>query len=285
MTAHTVTSYDEDLKTLDSKIALMGRLVAGQLAAALSAIARPGPEQERQAMADDAVIDAMQREIEEWAVQFMVRKQPVAMDLRNIIGAVRIAGHLEHIGDLAKGIGKQVESFDEKASLSPMTKSLGAMGDVALWQLNSVLDSYQKPWRCGRHDFWQLNGVYGTYSPRDPSMRLKVWSHDEEIGRRYDSLFIELVAYMTKDRKTIAHGAHLISCAKNIECIREHCANIAKAVMYIVTGQTIGEGRPPVRGFSWKSVEKGNQSDKPLCNPTWHGAVLAGPPSKEHALD
>ena len=181
MTAHTVTSYDEDLKILDSKIFRMGRLVAScELVTALSAIARPGPEQARQAVAGDAAIDAMQREIEEWAVQFIVRRQPVAMDLRNIIGAMRIAGHLEHIGDLAKDIGKRVGSFDEKASLSPMTKSLGAMGNVALWQLNSVLDSYQKPWRCGVRDFWRLNGVFDSYSQRDPLMRLNAWSRDGE---------------------------------------------------------------------------------------------------------
>ncbi len=129
MIAHTVTSYDEDLKSLDSKILRMGGLAEQQLASALSAIAHADPEQARQAITSDAAIDAMQREIEDLAVHIIVRRQPVAVDLRNVVGAMRIAGDLERIGDMSKNIGKRIASFDENAWLSPMTKSL------ALWAI------------------------------------------------------------------------------------------------------------------------------------------------------
>jgi len=138
MIAHTVTSYDEELKSLDSKILRMGGLAEHQLAAALGAIARADPEQAKQAVASDAAIDVMQREIEDLAVHIIARRQPVAVDLRSLVGAMRIAGDLERIGDMSKNIGKRIASFDEKAWLSPMTKSLGIMGDAALMQLKSV---------------------------------------------------------------------------------------------------------------------------------------------------
>ena len=222
MIAHTVTSYDEELKSLDSKILRMGGLAEHQLAAALGAIARADPEQAKQAVASDPAIDVMQREIEDLAVHIIARRQPVAVDLRTLVGAMRIAGDLERIGDMSKNIGKRIASFDEKAWLSPMTKSLGIMGNMALMQLKSVLDAY---------------------SQRDAALALKVWTHDEDIDRQYNSLFRELLTYMMEDPRTIAYAAHLLFCAKNIERIGDHCTNIAEAVTYMVSGQSIADGR------------------------------------------
>ena len=223
MIAHTVTSYDEDLRSLDSKILRMGGLAEQQLAAALSAIASADPEQANQVMASDAAIDAMQREIEDFAVHIIAKRQPVAVDLRNVVGAMRISGDLERIGDMSKNIGKRIAGFDENAWLSPMTKSLGIMGDMALLQLKSVLDSY---------------------SQRDAALALKVWTQDDEIDHQYNSLFRELLTYMMGDPRTITHGAHLLFCAKNIERIGDHCTNIAEAVVYMVSGQSIADARP-----------------------------------------
>jgi phosphate transport system protein len=223
MTSHTVTSYDEDLKALDNKISNMGVLAERQLSAALNAIAQSSPENAMQAVAGDAAIDAMQREVEEHAVQVLVRRQPVACDLRNIIGAMRIAGDLERIGDMAKNIGKRIINFGETAWALPITKSLRAMGDMGHWQLETVLDSF---------------------SQRDAELALQVWTRDQEIDQQYDSLFRELLTYMMEDPKTITHAAHLLFCAKNIERVGDHCTNIAESVTYIVTGRTITDGRP-----------------------------------------
>ena len=223
MTGHTVASYDEELKTLDSKILSMGRLAERQLAAALNAIAQGSSQQAKLAVDGDAAVDAMQREIEEYTVQVIARRQPVAIDLRTIIGAMRIAGDLERIGDMAKKIGMSIGSLDESAWASPMTKSLCAMGDMALWQVETVLDSYSK---------------------RDAEMALKAWTRDQEIDQQYNSLFRELLTYMMEDPKTISYAAHLLFCAKNIERVGDHCTNIAESVSYIVTGQTISDGRP-----------------------------------------
>jgi phosphate transport system protein len=223
MIAHTVVSFDQELSILDAKISRMGELAEEQLKTALRAIAQADPHQARQAITGDAEINAMQREIEECAVNLIARRQPVAIDLRSIVGAIRIAGDLERIGDMSKNIGERIATFDEKAWISPMTKCLGAMGEVALGQLNSVLESY---------------------SQRNVEMALKVWLRDEEIDRQYDSLFRELLTYMMEDTKTISHAAHLLFCAKNIERIGDHCTNIAEVVSYIVTGQAIADGRP-----------------------------------------
>lgn len=223
MTAHTVTSYEEELKSLDTKILRMGGLAEQQLGAALDAIARADPDQARQAIASDAAIDAMQSEIEDLAVHIIARRQPVAVDLRNVVGAMRIAGDLERIGDMSKNIGKQIVRFDEQAWLAPMTKSLGLMGDMALIQLKNVLDAY---------------------SHRNAELARDVWMRDEEIDRQYNSIFRELLTYMMGDPRTISYGAHLLFCAKSVERIGDHCTNIAEAIAYIASGQSIQDRRP-----------------------------------------
>ncbi|MFZ1106912.1 MAG: phosphate signaling complex protein PhoU [Rhodomicrobium sp.] len=223
MIGHTVTSYDDDLKSLDTKILRMGGLAEHQLKTALSAIVHADPELAHQAVTADPQIDAMQSEIEDCAVQIIARRQPVAVDLRSVVGVMRIAGDLERIGDMAKSIGKRIAAFDETAWLSPMTKNLGAMGDVALSQLKNVLDSYSR---------------------RDADLALKVWLRDEDLDRQYNSLFREMLTYMMEDPKTISFGAHLLFCAKNIERVGDHCTNVAEAVTYIVTGHTFVDPRP-----------------------------------------
>ena len=239
MIGHTVASFDQELKVLDAKISRMGGLAEEQLKTAITAIAQADPDQARQAVASDAAIDAMQHEIEECAVNIIARRQPVAVDLRCIIGATRIAADLERIGDMAKNIGKRIRSFDEKAWLSPMTKGLCGMGDVALRQLKAVLDSY---------------------SQRDSDLALKVWLGDEEIDRRCDALFRDLLQYMMEDSEKVLHAAHLLFSVKNIERIGDHCTNIAEAVTYIVKGRALSGERP--RFDAWTSEPEDSPSHR-----------------------
>lgn len=223
MSPHTVTSYDEDLKALETNISRMGGLAEQQLEAILTAISESDVERAEDTIEQDHAIDAMQRTIEDQAVQIIIRRQPVSVDLRDVVGAMRIAGDLERIGDMSKNIGKRIASFDEKALLAPVAKRLCAMGDEALLQLKKVLDAY---------------------SSRNTALALEVWKHDDAIDVLYNSIFRELLTYMMEDPRTIAYGAHLLFCAKNIERIGDHCTNIAESVTYIVTGQNLLNERP-----------------------------------------
>ncbi|MFT4078933.1 phosphate signaling complex protein PhoU [Rhodomicrobium lacus] len=223
MTAHTVTAYDQELKALENAIARMGGLAEQQLRLVLSAVTEADPEKAIKVIAGDQVIDAVQREVEEMTVQLIARRQPVAVDLRVVLGALRIASDLERIGDLSKSTAKRLAQFDEKAWLSPMTRSLTAIGDLALLQLKTVLDAY---------------------SQRNLDQALLVWNRDEEIDRQYNALFRELLTYMMEDPRTITFSAHLLFCAKNIERIGDHCTNIAEIAAYIITGEPLVENRP-----------------------------------------
>jgi phosphate transport system protein len=99
---HTVKSYDKDLDALERRIAEMGGIAEKTVIDAMDALSRADAALAQQVVAIDPRLDALQREIENFAVTTIARRQPVAVDLRELIGAIRVAGDFERVGDLAK---------------------------------------------------------------------------------------------------------------------------------------------------------------------------------------
>src|SRR3974390_2018013 len=103
---HTTTVFDSDLQALSCKIAEMGGLVERQIVEAIEALTNRDRERGRQVVAADATIDIMQRTIEESAVETIARRQPVAVDLRQVVGMLRVANQLEPTGGWVKNLGQ-----------------------------------------------------------------------------------------------------------------------------------------------------------------------------------
>ena len=222
MSDHTVKSFDEQLTTLATLVAQMGGLTEAQLAAAIEAIARRDSQAAESAVSGDGRIDALQTEIEERAVKLLALRQPMAVDLRDTLAAIKIASELERIGDLAKNIAKRALVLNREPPIR-LTQSLARMGRASLNQLKLVLDSY---------------------SDRDATGAEAVWRNDGEIDEIYNSLFRELLTYMMEDPRTISMGTHLLFVAKNIERTGDHATNIAETVYHMVTGGHLAMERP-----------------------------------------
>jgi phosphate transport system protein len=223
MNEHTARAFDSDLQELGRKVAEMGGLAEKQIADAVAAIARHDLALAGAVVASDVRIDAMQREIEEKAILTIARRQPMAVDLREIVGALRVSNDLERIGDLAKNIGKRVMALDSDLSAPQVMRGFERMANLALAQLKQVLDAY---------------------AARDLTAALAVWKGDEEIDAMCTSLFRELLTYMIEDARNITVCIHVMFCAKNIERMGDHATNIAETVYYVVEGRPIAEQRP-----------------------------------------
>ncbi len=220
---HTVSSFDAELKDLNQKIAEMGGLVEKMLSDAATSLQRRDITLARTVVERDPRIDNLQREIEENAILVIARRQPMAVDLREIIGAIRTASDLERIGDLAKNIAKRAIAMDASAALPKVVTGIVHMSHLVLTQLKSVLDSYVA---------------------RNSERALAVWNRDGEIDALYTSLFRELLTYMMEDPRNIGFSTHLLFSAKNFERAGDHATNIAETVYYMVTGNTLPPDRP-----------------------------------------
>ena len=108
MSNHITKAFDADLQELNRMVAEMGGLAEKEIAEAVHALTRRDTNVALAVIAADKQIDALQHEIEEKAVLTIARRQPMAVDLREVVGALRVANEIERIGDLAKNISKRV---------------------------------------------------------------------------------------------------------------------------------------------------------------------------------
>jgi len=223
MTEHIAKAFDADLQDLNRMVAEMGGLAEREIADAVQALTRRDTVLARKLIATDAQIDALQREIEERAVLTIARRQPMAVDLREIVSALRVASEIERIGDLAKNLGKRVLDLNGEYPSLKLIRGVEHMGSLVLAQLKRVLDAY---------------------AARDVEEAMEVWRRDEEIDAMCVSLFRELLTYMMEDPRSITFCIHLLFSAKNIERMGDHATNIAETVHYMITGQPIAQERP-----------------------------------------
>ena len=114
MDEHTAKAFDTDLKEISSKIKAMAQIVEQQIGSASDILGSGDTVLARQVVAVDSQTDALQREIEEKAVVTIARRQPVAVDLREVVGALRISNDLERIGDLAQNVAKRATPSAEE---------------------------------------------------------------------------------------------------------------------------------------------------------------------------
>ena len=223
MADHTQKAYDKELELLERRIAEMGGIAEKMVIEAMDALAGSDAALAHKVIASDERLDTLQREIEETAVLTIARRQPMAVDLREIISAIRVAGDLERVGDLAKNIAKRSLKIGGEARSPREIVGLKHMNDVATELLKDVLDAFAQ---------------------RDVERARAVWERDVELDALEDSVFRDLLTHMMEDPRNISYCAHLLFCSKNVERIGDHATNIAETVFYLVTGETLPADRP-----------------------------------------
>ena len=231
---HTVRGYDKDLELLERRIAEMGGLAEKMVIDAVDALSTGDTVLASQVVETDPRLDMLQREIEEQATLTIARRQPVANDLREIIGAIRVAGDLERVGDLAKNIAKRSVKIGVELRVPRAIVGIKHMNDFATELMKDVLDAYAQ---------------------RDVERALDVWGRDVDLDALEDSVFRDLLTHMMEDPRNITFCAHLLFCSKNIERIGDHATNIAETVVYLVTGSTLPTERPHSRSAAGAETE------------------------------
>jgi phosphate transport system protein len=174
-------------------------------------------------ISDDVILDHAEREIGEKAIITIARRQPMAADLREIMGSIRIAADLERVGDLGKNTAKRVIAVQSTGVPRKLARGLEHLSELALVQLKEVLD---------------------VYTSRVADRAKSIRERDEEIDAMYTSLFREMLTYMMEDPRNITSCTHLLFCAKNIERIGDHATNIAETIYYMATGAQPEGERP-----------------------------------------
>ncbi|WP_412058910.1 phosphate signaling complex protein PhoU [Bartonella sp. DGB2] len=223
LTNHIVRSYDEELQSLEAKVAEMGGHAERMIENAIAAIVHNDLALANQVILDDAFLDESERAIMDKAIIVIAKRQPMAVDLREVIGAIRISADLERVGDMGKNIAKRVAIISQVRQPATFYRGLESIAHLALGQLREVLDAY---------------------ASRSLERIDAVRERDGEIDTMYTLLFRELLSYMMENISNITACTHLLFCAKNIERIGDHATNISETLHYIITGSYLSGERP-----------------------------------------
>ena len=216
---HTVKAFDDDIARLHGLIAEMGGLAELSVHEAMDALVSGNLELASQVIERDKRIDALEAEVDKFAITVLALRSPVADDLRDVIATLKIAGIIERIGDYAKNIAKRVGQISGRRKFEPLTL-LPAMNELAAEMVHDVLTAF---------------------AARDAEAAAEILTRDSRVDAFYDSIFRNLVSYMVENPATISTAAQLLFVARNIERIGDHATNIAEVVHYSVTGKTLPE--------------------------------------------
>lgn len=221
MTMHILESYDEDLKQANSLIALMFGHAEKMLADAITAMEERDVKLAQDIIQSDKKLNHMQVTAENASIDIVARRAPVADDLRETIGILKVAQMIERIGDYAKGIAKRtidLAETDYTATPEPV-KRLGQEASLM----------YKK--------------ISEAYLLRDNKAALKVWENNNHLGSLYDAAYRNIMSMMMEAPDKIATFSHFLTIAKNLERIGDQSSNISETIHYVVTGQDVEEMR------------------------------------------
>jgi phosphate transport system protein len=242
MSSHTTTAFDADLAAIRSAVIHMGERVRKSVADAVTALTHQDLDLAKRQTRLDRAIDVMQREIETKVIETTARRQPLAVDLRELVGAFHIVNDLERIGDLGKSICNRLLIMDA-APPSKLIRRIRQVSTPVLDQLGLVLDSYAQ---------------------RNAAKAVSVWSSDQEIDAAHASLLWELLTQMMEDPRNIVVCAHLLFCSKNLERMGDHTTNIAESLHYMVTGHRLNGDRPKGEDLSFIRLRSNASARSPV---------------------
>ncbi len=215
--------FEEEFDRIKSKILMMGSLVEDQIRNALTALVERDEALARQVIENDHKVNTFDVEIDEMALDALVRYQPVARDLRFVTTAMKISTELERMSDLAENICERAIELNEEPQLKPYI-DIPHMAERARIMVKESLDAFVK---------------------MDSALARKVIDDDDFVDNLTEQLFRELLSFMIENPKTISRAIRLSFISKYIERIADHATNVAELVVYLVEGKIIRHTIPP----------------------------------------
>ena len=211
---HIVKSYGEELQFLNDSIIQMGSLTESLLADSMNAITILDKDAVERIVQSDKKINDYRAKIDTQIMTLLVKRAPMAIDLRITITALRISQDLERIGDLGKGNAKKMLPLPLDLS-QDLLKSLKRLGSTVENQLNKSLDAYIK---------------------KSKEAAIEVIGLDEGVNNLAYLAIKEILAFLSKDAKNIEFATNLLFVAKNLERAGDHIRRISENIYYLVEG-------------------------------------------------
>jgi phosphate transport system protein len=209
-----VRHFVEELEQLKTKLLEMSSLVESAIQRSISAVIHKDRGAADEVFRNEARVNAIEIEVDEFAVTLLALQQPMAADLRLIVAALKINTDLERMGDLAVNIAQRARSLMEEPVIKPMIDMPHIAGLVQS-MVRKALDAFVT---------------------RDPELARSVLASDDAVDNMRTACYHELVSFMEKDPQNIKPALDLLAVTRNLERIADHSTNIAEDVLFLVKG-------------------------------------------------
>jgi len=216
--------FQEELQTLQQRLLQMGGLAEERVRAAIACLVSGDVDGLDAIASGDEPVNELHIEVDRRCFQLLALYQPMAVDLRAIVAAVKINTDLERVGDLAVSIAEAARRY----MLHPPVKQLidiPRMGDIAQSMLRDALDAFVR---------------------RDTSMAQRVLDEDDTLDALKSQIFRELLTYMLKDAVAVEPAIDLILISRHLERIGDHATNIAEDVIFMVSARDVRHQASPL---------------------------------------
>ena len=178
---HTVKSYEEELQFLKDSLIKMGSLTESQLSDAMDAVIKVDKDSIDKIIKSDEEINKFRSKIDTQIMNLLVKRAPMAIDLRETISSLKISQDLERIGDLSKSNAKKVKPLPLDLP-DELLGNLKRLGELVMKQLNDVLDSY-------------VNKNFDKAK--------EVWEKDEQVDDLTYIAMESVIDFLSKDKKKL----------------------------------------------------------------------------------
>jgi phosphate transport system protein len=215
---HICRAFDRDLQSLRRNVGDLGMIAEQTVVGAIAALVKCDRILAWEVIATGSAIEARRRDIEGMATLTIARRQPMASDLREVVGALRICRDLEDIGILSRCVAERAQNHGPLAGYGLVRRGFERVGELVVARLAKALNAY------GGHD------SVGA---------LTAWSADEETDRTGSRLRGDLQFLLGEDARNIAPCVELLFCAADIERVGNHSARIAETVHFMVHGSRL----------------------------------------------
>lgn len=212
-----VRHFQQDLDVLKTRLLEMGGLAEERVRSAVDALVSRDAAAVDRVLAGDGPINQLHIEIDERCFKLLALHQPMAVDLRSIVSAVKINTDLERVGDLAINIAEAARRYIRQAPVKQLI-DIPRMATIAQTMLRDALDAYVR---------------------RDTTLAQAVLDEDDTLDALKTQVFRELLTYMLQDPHTIEPALDLILVSRHLERIGDHATNVAEDVIFMVSARDV----------------------------------------------
>ncbi len=209
--------FHQLLENIKKDLIFLGNEVEHNIRQSIRALEKQDVQLAQQIIDSDKGIDQMEVKIEDNILTLLALQQPVAIDLRFIVGGLKMNNDLERIGDHAVNIAQTVSKLAGKKPL-PSFKLFPEMSDIACRMLHEAVNAFIH---------------------QDAELARNVCGRDNVVDDYYDKVIAETISFLKKDSAKLEQGFLAARIARSLERVGDLATNIGEDVVFMKEAKII----------------------------------------------